>query len=415
LTPVSAAAAAGVSQLAPDLDPALPGLAAAIDPAAVAELFQLRWPGGDSSPVIRQCTLEHALWRPGVDCVATYRLDVLGRDGEASTMGAVAVSPGGVRHWLYNNDPELPGLASAADPRAINAWLCAQLGEDIQEYTITPVRYRAGTRCVLRYQPRGDDAPCLYGKVVAGNACLELAMVVSSLGDSLVAPYVGVVADWQLVVQRDAGHESLRAVPLDLSDSAATAFAAAGKLLARLHAHAGLQGAVRSLADDIDELLRLEPALQLVDPACADRFSDGIARLQARIPSSEATVASHGAYRADQVHLSPRGPVMIDLDSYCLAEPARDAANLLAYLRWRSIRGAAPAAAVAHIRDAFVDGYNSGSKGALTAERLRVFEAAALLKIAGRRCRSLSAHEWQHLPALIDTALDMLAIAPESK
>jgi len=106
---------------------------------------------------------------------------------------------------------------------------------------------------------------------------------------------------------------------------------------------------------------------------------------------------------------------MIDLDSYCLAEPARDAANLLAYLRWRSIRGAAPAAAVAHVRGAFVDGYSSGSKGALNAERLRAFEAAALLKIAGRRCRSLSAHEWQHLPALIDTALDMLAIAPESK
>jgi hypothetical protein len=414
VTPSSAAAPTGHPLLAPDLDPALPGLAAWIDPTSVADMFRLRWPDGDSSPVIRQCTLEHALWRPGVDCVCTYRLDVLGRDGEASTMGAVAVSPGGVRHWLYNNDPALPGLASAADPRAINAWLCAQLGGDIQEYTITPVRYRAGTRCVLRYQPRGGDALCLYGKVVAGNACLELAMVVSSLGDSLVAPYVGVVADWQLVVQRDAGHESLRAVPFDLSDSAATAFAAAGQLLARLHAHSAPHGPVRSLGDDIDELLRLEPALQLVDPACADRFSDGIARLQARIPSSEATVASHGAYRADQVHLSARGPVMIDLDSYCLAEPARDAANFLAYLRWRAIRGAAPAAAVAHVRDAFVDGYSNASKGTLNAERLRVFEAAALLKIAGRRCRSLSAHEWQHLPLLIDTAIDMLAVAPES-
>jgi hypothetical protein len=125
-------------------------------------------------------------------------------------------------------------------------------------------------------------------------------------------------------------------------------------------------------------------------------------------------VASHGAYRADQVHISARGPVMIDLDSYCLAEPARDAANFLAYLRWRAIRGAVPGAAAAHVRDAFVDGYTNGSKGALSVERLRVFEAATLLKIAGRRCRSLSAHEWQHLPALIDTALDMLAVAPKS-
>ena len=414
MTPSSAAAPTGHPLLAPDLDPALPGLAARIDSASVADMFRLRWPDGDSGPVIRQCTLEHALWRPGVECVATYRLEVLGRDGEASTMGAVAVSPGGVRHWLYNNDPALAGLASAADPHAINAWLAAHAGSDPHHYTITPVRYRAGTRCVLRYQPRGVDAPCLYGKVVAGNACTELAMVVSSLGETLVAPYVGLVPDWQLVVQRDAGHESLRAVPLDLSDSAATAFVAAGQLLARLHAHSAPRGPVRSLTDDIDELLRLEPALHLVDPACADRFSDGIARLQARIASSEAMVASHGAYRADQVHRSARGPVMIDLDSYCLAEPARDAANFLAYLRWRAIRGAVPGAAVAHVRDAFVDGYRSGSRRALDTERSRVFEAAALLKIAGRRCRSLSAHEWQHLPALIDTALDMLAVAPES-
>jgi hypothetical protein len=414
VTPSSAAAPTGHPLLAPDLDPALPGLAAWIDPTSVADMFRLRWPDGGSSPLIRQCTLEHALWRPGVECVATYRLDVLRHDREASTMGAVAVSPGGVRHWLCNNDPALPGLASAADPRAINAWLAAHAGSDPHHYTITPVRYRAGTRCVLRYQPRGGDAPCLYGKVVAGNACTELAMVVSSLGDTLVAPYVGVVPDWQLVVQRDAGHESLRAVPLDLSDSAATAFAAAGQLLARLHAHSGPHGPVRSLADDIDELLRLESALQLVDPTSVKRFSDAIARLQTRNPSSEPVVASHGAYRADQVHLSARGPVMIDLDSYCLAEPARDAANFLAYLRWRAIRGAVPGAGVEHVRDAFVAGYGSGSKGALNAERLRVFEAAALLKIAGRRCRSLSAHEWQHLPALIDTALDMLAIAPES-
>src|ERR1700736_1095250 len=254
VTPSSAAAPTGHPLLAPDLDPALPGLAARIDPASVADMFRLRWPGGDSGPVIRQCTLEHALWRPGVDCVATYRLDVLGSDGDASTMGAVAISPGSVRHWLYNIDPALPGLASAADPRAVNAWLAAHAGGDPQHYTITPVRYRAGTRCVLRYQPRGGDAPCWYGKVVAGSACAELATIVSSLGDSLVAPYVGVAADWQLVVQRDAGRESLRDAPLDSLDSAAAAFAAAGHLLARLHSRSAPQGPARSLADDVDTL-----------------------------------------------------------------------------------------------------------------------------------------------------------------
>ena len=413
MTRVSAAAPAAVPPLAHDLDPALPGLAASIDPAAVTDLFRMRWPDG-MSPVIKTCTLLHALWRPGVDCIATYSLGVLGPDGEASTMGAVAISPDGMRLWLYNADPALPGLASAANPRAINEWLATRVGRGAQPYAITPVRYRAGTRCVLRYEPRGGDASCFYGKVVAGDACTELAAIVVSLGDSLVAPYVGVAPEWQLVVQRDGGHESLRAVALDRSASAAAAFAAAGNLLARLHAHPAPRGPVRSLADDVNELHKFERALQLVSPGSAKNYTDGIARLEARNPGGEAMVASHGAYRADQVHRSARGPVMIDLDSYCLSEPARDAANFLAYLDWRAIRGAASAASVAHARDAFVEGYVEVARRALTEERLRLFEAAALLKIAGRRCRSLSHHEWQHLPALIGSALDMLPAAGES-
>jgi len=409
--PSSAAAPAGHPLLAPDLDAALPGLAVAIDPAAVAELFRLRWPDGESTPVIRTCTLEHALWRPGVDCVATYRLGFTGRDGEASTLGAVAISRGGVRHWLYSTDPALPGLAGAADPHAIRAWLTAHVGGDVERYTITPVRYRAGTRCVLRYQTPDGDSPPLYGKVVAGNGCTDLAAILAALGGNLVAPYVGVAPEWQLVVQHDAGDESLKAVPLDLSGTAAAAVAAAGDLLAQLHARPAPHGPVRSLADDVDELRQLESALQLVNPSAAKQYATGIAQLEDRNVSGEAMVASHGAYRADQVHRSERGSVMIDLDSYCLAEPARDAANFLAYLHWRAIRGSASPASVAHARGAFIEGYGEVAKRALDAERLRLFEAAALLKIAGRRCRSLSHHEWQHLPALIDSAFDMLHAA----
>ena len=374
----------------------------------------MRWRDGESTPVIRTCTLEHALWRPGVDCVATYRLGFTGRDGEASTLGAVAISPGGVRHWLYNTDPALPGLAGAADPRAISAWLTAHVGGDAERYTITPVRYRAGTRCVLRYQTRDRDSPPLYGKVVAGNGCTDLAAILAALGDSMVAPYVGVAPEWQLVLQRDAGDESLKALALDLSGAAAAAFAAAGDLLAQLHAHPAPHGPVRSLAGDVNELRQLESSLQLVNPGAATQYTKGISLLEDRNVSREAMVASHGAFRADQVHRSARGSVMIDLDSYCLAEPARDAANFLAYLHWRAIRGSASPASVAHARTHLSKATVKWPSGALDAEGLRLFEAAALLKIAGRRCRGLSHHEWQYLPALIDSALEMLAAAPGS-
>ena len=99
---------------------------------------------------------------------------------------------------------------------------------------------------------------------------------------------------------------------------------------------------------------------------------------------------------------------MIDLDSYCWAEPARDLGNMFAYLRWRAIRKPGLASLVADVRAAFVAGYASDTISPPDERRVRAFEAVSLLKIAGRRYRALSAEEWPLVPSLIEAASGQL-------
>ena len=60
-------------------------------------------------------------------------------------------------------------------------------------------------------------------------------------------------------------------------------------------------------------------------------------------------------------------------------------------------------------RNAFVAGY--AARGlALEPERLRIFEAASMLKIAARRFRRLAVSEWPVVHALVDAAVERFTL-----
>jgi len=404
----------GSTRLPPrELDPSLPDLAAVLDPAEVARRLQRHWPGPGSPPSISDCAVEHVQWSPGVECRVTCRLTLSPAvDGPASTVVVVVATPMGVRDRLYTSDPELPGLVAATDPAVMRGWFSDRLEHPVEACSVTPVSYRPASRCVLRYRLSGGSSTAVYGKLLGGDGFEALASTARSLGDDLAPPLVGVAPDWRLVVQGDAGDRSLAAIAAEPPSPGTLAqLRSGGRLLCRLHRSGGPRGWRRSLVDDIDGLHDHLPAVRCVSPSVAELMSAGIDRL-ARLPAAAGRPApGHGAFRLDQVHLSVRGPVLIDLDSFCWAEPARDVANLLAYLRWRELRRPEAAAAVAAIRAAFLAGYADEAAAPLDADRLRVFEAAALLKIAGRRCRRLAVAEWGLLGDLVSAALDLLGAA----
>ncbi|HEX6492425.1 MAG TPA: hypothetical protein VF112_02875, partial [Candidatus Dormibacteraeota bacterium] len=390
-------------RLPPGLDSSLPGLAEVLDPGAVARRFQRDWPGPHPSPSISGCAIEHVRWSPGVECRVTYRLSLAAAAGGSDvTIGVVTATPDGVRHRLFTADPELPGLAATADPVRMRAWFSELLGREVDACRVIPVSYRPADRCVLRYRLSGEGATTVYGKVLAGEGFETLSSTAGALGDHLAPPLVGIAPAWRLVAQGDAGDRSLGTV------TAPAELASGGRLLASLHRRTGPPGRRRALAGDVGALRGHLPALRRVSSEVAERVEQGIDRL-AGLPGAAGVAPGHGAFRLDQVHVSTRGPVLIDLESYCWAEPARDAGNLLAYLRWRAIRRPETAAAVAEVRAAFLDGYARSAPAPLDADRLRAFEAVAALRIAGRRCHRLAVEEWGRLGELVSAALDLLA------
>jgi hypothetical protein len=330
----------------------------------------------------------------------------------ATTIGLVTICSDRVRLRLLDDDVELRGLSVVTNPAVMAKWLGERLGCSADSCLITPVTYRPADRCVLRYDLSG---PCtntvVYGKVLSGERARDLASTVASLGESLTAPLVGFAPEWQLVVQADAGPRNMRAAvdaiarASDLAEVHAT-----GKLLAKLHAGCGPPGAARSLSVDTDELRTNLVAAEHISPIAAAGLAAGIDVLRTVTDITSTSGPSHGAFRLDQVRSGKSGPKLIDFDSYGWAEPARDVANLLAYLRWRTVRWSNSTSAVTKVRRAFLAGYRDASSRRLDDDRVRVFEAASMLKIAERRYRRLAVDDWEWLPPLIDAALAQLGV-----
>jgi hypothetical protein len=399
-----------VGTLPIDLDPALPDMAHALDPEAVARRFQRQWPRSRSEASINSCALQHARWTPGVTCVAIYHLTLTSAFGPpVSTLGVVTVSRDGVRHDLFTADEQLRGLYAATDPGAMSSWLSERLGRSVDTCSISPVSYRPGQWCVLRYTLSGDGGTVLYGKLVAGDRLSRLVSTIASLGASMAAPVIAFAPEWQLMLQADAGEHSLSSLVGKTPSAATLAHChAGGRLLSRLHSGLGPPGLHLSLVEDADELMDYLPACALVSPTMAALFAEGIDRVGALVKPAQAAAPGHGDLRFRHVQLSTSGPVLIDLDSYCWAEPARDLGNLLAYLRWHGIRRPGDIDALGQMHDSFLEGYAGAMLSPLDHDRVRAFEAAALLKIAGRRYHRLAVDEWESVPQLVEAALTQL-------
>jgi hypothetical protein len=360
--------------------------------------------------------------------VTTYELQVA-HPGEASwpTIGLVEITPAGLAHRLFTADPSLPQLAAANDPARMRARFSGLLAGSaaagsVEDCTITPIRYKPGARCVLRYEIGAAGGPqVFFGKLLSGDVD-RLMSILSTLHDLSQAtpgmPYIlQPVAYWpdlHMVVQPEVrGGAELNTLAFDwTADSVVREqwLHAAGAALAALHRSSGAAGPQRTLQDDLTELQEYRAPMRQVLPALAERYatlSDALATHSAST-GPPAGVASHGAFRTDQFMIEAGRLVMIDLDSFCWAAPARDIGNFLAYLRWKAIRSPARAGLLQHAGQVFLDGYAVGGP-AVDASESAPYQAASLLKIAGRRFRSLSLKEWPLVPRLLDAAGDLLA------
>jgi hypothetical protein len=411
------------------LDPALPALQLGFDLDALSSRFQeLTERTRGQGFTVNACRRTDTTYAPGVRYVAAYELAGEGPDGSTvRTFGVLDVQPSGATHRLFPDDPELPTLATATSGEGMRERLAA-LSADVMQFgavddcKITPVRYKPGQRCVLRYDlsSQGKRA-VLFGKLIATGG-EQLMATLASLRDArettpAMPPVPRPLCHWpdlELVMQSavTAG-PSLTVRAMDLSSptgARARWMGAAGSSVGAMHRTLSASGPQRTLEEDARELQDYETLFSQLAPDLARRFHDAVAEIGSYAPTAgePALVASHGALRTDQFLVDDdRGLVMMDLDGFCWAPSSRDVGNLLAYLDWRAIRRPEDSVLIDEARRAFLEGYGTVAPIPLESE-LAAFRAASMLKIAGRRFQSLAFEEWQFVPKLVDAAWDTL-------
>ena len=398
-----------------EFDPALPDLALPFDHEAVARLFEQRWPGAQPAPRITKVKAQDTKYQPTKRLVTTYEL-IGERDRTTErTLGVVEVTPAGTALRLYDDDPRLPWMAAAVDEAGMRERFAALLPETtVDSCTVTPIRYRSCVRCVFRYDVgTATGRQVFFGKLLADGAD-QLMATVSALQAASEAdramPRIPVPRaywpDIHMLLQPEVvGGAELNDLAFDAAQDAALRerwLRAAGARLAGLHA-AQVPGPPRTFDDDLDELREYVAPMAQPNPELAERYAAAIEQIAVRGGTPSPARATHGAFRTDQYMIEHGELVMIDLDGFCWAEPERDLGNFLAYLDWKAIRKPADADFIARAGAWFMEGYHAA--GAMPSEhRLTSYRADSLLKIAGRRYRSLTLKEWHLVPRLLDTA-----------
>jgi Ser/Thr protein kinase RdoA (MazF antagonist) len=187
----------------------------------------------------------------------------------------------------------------------------------------------------------------------------------------------------------------------------------AGRALGVFHNNSTAPNEIKTIHDDLKDLHEFPLIMAKVEPDLATKYEEVIQQINTKVNHFQEpkAVASHGAMRTDQFILQGDRLAMIDLDSYCWANPARDLGNFLAYLCWKAIRQPEHAEFVERAGRAFLEGYLSVQKD-IDEKWLSVYQAASLLKIAGHRFRSLTYLEWPLVMHLIQAAILYLSEAP---
>ena len=383
---------------------------------------------------------------------------------EGAWPGVVAIPSAGLVLQSFPTDRRLPALVAACDLHPGSPAFAALEAAAVEEEdssavrllgaSVTPLRYKPGDRCVLRYRleleagsrrsdttvigkvyrdPREaerihglldrmhDSQSAQTGAVVAGVRLTSPLVprplaVVSDLGltlnEDVRRPGVGVVTGTDALGPRP----ELAAIPEQRLGSAAVA-------LARLHTGSvnADPEAVRTPDVAASRALARAERLREYAPEAADRalaIAEALGRCL-RATTGAPALPAHGSFKPAQLLFREGDEVVVtDFDQFCRAEPALDVGYFLAYLRpsslWHGKRGAR--AWFSRAASGFTEPYReamtalgaepSVTDGAL--ERAALYEAALVFKIANRRpnrLNSIRPHELGEMLAEADGCL----------
>jgi hypothetical protein len=357
--------------------------------------------------------LHDVQWTPGQGCRLAYQVKV---DGTGSgTFVAFSLDAKSWSQYDFRSDPGLPGLFAASDSALVSERLGPVVEQPILHCRVQPVRYRPGTRCVLRYELRTASGTARYYAKVFPKSIFtdaaERATCVAAAAQPAQLNVTRVRAVWpglSTTVGTGVDGRSVSAVMGDAQVSVHDRVDLAnrlGGLLADFHALAGVSVPVRTASDQLRAVTDLIPAVRILDVALTDRLSKLLDRLGRHLPLSDRRdVLSHGAFRPGQVVVDDTGRLyLLDLDGVCRGDAAQDLGTASSHLSWHAIRQPSQRVELRLIDQALLAGYQSRGL-AVNPASLVWWRTAGLAQIAARRFRRLEVADWALVPRLIDVA-----------
>ena len=354
------------------------------------------------------------------------------------------VEPLSMAVHAYPVDGDLPTLAAATDPQVAahalggllaTSGLAADGEVEVERCHAEPVHYNRRHRCMLRYHLdlAGGRRLVLYGKVANDGAGARTPAVVDALHGTLAAARValpeclGFCEDLQLVVltaipgtpqvaqllaARSRGEPAAAAAAGGLALEGAVE--ACGQIAAALHSSGLRLGPPRPLEDELAELRTgLAPMLH-ISPAVGARLHRWLDLVEARGATTPAqdVCQCHGDYSYTQLLFDGPRAGLVDFDTVCQAEPALDLGRFLSYLRLAEVKargaGRPPRAELTErLAGRFAAAYTAAGGGAAVLERVGVYEAVSLIRMAEHAWQNLKAARLEHLVTVLDERLGL--------
>ena len=368
------------------------------------------------------CTLLYQLGPRMV--IGTFRWGAAEGELPAS---ARLIEPLGMQVYSFEQDPALPGLSTALDPRRMRAALVSALSEyqgaerELLSVRARPLRYRPGKRCTMRFdllERTADGAlrrRTLYGKAYhqlnkASSVFHEMQLLSDTdavrSGRAVLAPVVAFLPDQMLVLQGPVEGESLEMLLEGLQGqvTAGDARGWAGVLrsadaLAAVHTSGVATDRERPIDKELKRFVKRAAQAATVDADAGARLlalANALPAWLEHMPAwGEQITLVHGDCKHSQCLLTDAGVAILDWDHCGMADPATDIGTYLATFRQMGLHqalksggSAAAAARMAWLRaleDAFLDEYAAASGfGEGFYFRARWYEAVALMRKALR-------------------------------
>ena len=347
----------------------------------------------------------------------------------------------------FPHDGRLGHLAAAMSPAEGGpVWqaLASTSTQTLRRVDATPVRYKPGDRCVIRYvlhtvSATGVDARQtvvgkLYGDLDQARQAAELMQRLWDLqGDQPWVPQPLAVADpVPLVLAEDLGGRHFDPPTLPGTDvirfsptQPTEALRRAAEALADLHTSADAlpDAPARTGLDESAKAARRAATIAAYVPELSHDAANVAQSLDEALEAlpRDGLRPAHGSYKPSQLLFRSGSVFLVDFDQFCLADGALDVGYFLAYLRppglWYHRAGTrtwfAQAAATflaAYDRRLAERGVDEATRTGIQ-RRCHVYEAALLLKIAARRPNRLHSPRPGEVAALLDEVRACLAAA----